>query len=240
VAVQADLLDAQDRRRLIDEVHSSLGEVSILVNNAAFTAPGRPAHPAAPPEIASAPPASADWPTFMTTPVRAFRRHFEFVHAAYELMQAFVPDMIHLGGGAIVNISSGASRMPGEGPYSSESDDAIPGYGTSKLALEHLTQCAARELQDRDIAINAVCPSRAIRTPGLEFFSATWDEYSSEEDFAEAVVRLCLVPSSEVTGRVMGHDDVLNGSFASYRHTLERARRPLFETASRPSRRPLC
>ncbi len=35
--------------------------------------------------------------------------------AAYELMQMVCPDMIEAGGGSIINISSVASRLPGDG-----------------------------------------------------------------------------------------------------------------------------
>lgn len=223
VAVQADLVVPMDRQRVIEEVHAALGPVTLLVNNAAFTAPGRPgSRPRpAPPQQAGA---KAAWPTFTGTPLRAFQRHFDMVHAAYDLMQMVVPDMVAHGGGAIVNISSGASRMPGDGPYTADSDGAIPGYGSSKLALEHLTQCVAHELQDGGVPVNALCPSKPIATPGQSYFAATWDEYGSDTDFAEAAVRLCTVAAAEVTGRVMGHEDVLDGSFRSYEHTIPLAR----------------
>lgn len=229
LAVQADLLVAEDRGRLVAEARDGLGPITILVNNAAFTAPGRPGSapvrarvaPEGKPEQAG----KASWPSFLGVPVRGYQRHFEMVYAAYELMQLVVPDMESERRGAIVNVSSGASRMPGEGPYTEASDAAIPGYGGSKLALEHLTQCVARELHDRGIPVNALSPSKPIPTPGQRYYAATWDELGSEADFAAAVVRLCLVPSSEVTGRVMGHEDVLNGSFSSYQHNIRPARR---------------
>src|SRR6478672_2668282 len=122
VAIRADLTNRDDLPRLVEEARDALGPISILVNNAAFTAPGRPPTPGAPtPQKKAgtkAPGLQADWPPFVGTPVHAFRRHFEIaVFAAYELMQLVVPDMIDAGGGAIVNISSIASRIPGVGPY---------------------------------------------------------------------------------------------------------------------------
>ncbi len=42
VAVRADLLVREDRARLVDEARAALGPITLLVNNAAFTAPGRP------------------------------------------------------------------------------------------------------------------------------------------------------------------------------------------------------
>ena len=49
VAVRADLTDRDDIARLVDEARDALGPITILVNNAAFTAPGRPPVPGAEP-----------------------------------------------------------------------------------------------------------------------------------------------------------------------------------------------
>ena len=170
VAVRADLTDRDDIARLVDESRDALGAIAILVNNAAFTAPGRPPVPGAErPAKAQKPPGGAKpgWPGFVSTPLTAYRRHFEIaVFAAYELMQLVCPDMIAAGGGSIINITSVASRLPGDGPYPERSGGVLPGYGGSKAALEHLTQCAAFDLADHNIAVNALSPSKAILTPG--------------------------------------------------------------------------
>jgi NAD(P)-dependent dehydrogenase (short-subunit alcohol dehydrogenase family) len=94
----------------------------------------------------------------------------------------------------------------------------LPGYGGGKAALEHLTQCAAYELADRNIAVNALSPSRAILTPGVAYYSREFDDYAPEAAFGEAAVRLALVDPTVVTGRVLGHEDVLDGSFRPYVH----------------------
>ena len=223
VAIRADLLEREDISRLVDEARAALGPITILVNNAAFTAPGRPPKPGEPPsekKTRSARSAKADWPAFVGTPLPAFRRHFEIaVFAAYELMQLVCPDMIAAGRGAIVNITSVASRLPGDGPYHDRSGGILPGYGGSKAALEHLTWCAAYDLQDRNIAVNALSPSQAMITPGLSYYSTDFDKIGSNEEFAEAAVRLALVDPHVVTGRTIGHLDVLNGSFRCYHRT---------------------
>ena len=245
VAIRADLLQSGDTTRLVAEARAALGPVTILVNNAAFTAPGRP--PKAGSEVVakavattsvgatmSAPstpmgvdPSStgagtatstkAEWPSFVSTPLAAYRRHFEIaVFAAYELMQMVVADMTAAGYGAIINITSGASRMPGDGPYPDRSEGMLPGYGGSKAALEHLTQCAAYDLADRNIAVNALSPSKAILTPGVAYYAKVFDDLGSEDDFGEAVVRLALVDPTVVTGKTIGHLDVLDGSLRPY------------------------
>jgi len=225
VAIRADLLEPGDRVRLAEEARAALGPITILVNNAAFTAPGRPPKPgveapvkAAPKAEGSAKPVRVDWPTFMNTPVHAYRRHFDMVFAAYELMQLIVPDMKAAGYGAVINVTSGASRMPGDGPYPDRSYGVLAGYGGSKVALEHLTQCAAYETADHNIAVNALSPSKAIITPGVQYYSKDFADTASESDFAEAAVRLALVDPEVVTGKVVGHADVLDGSFRPYVH----------------------
>ena len=57
VAIRADLTNRDDLPRLVDEARDALGPITILVNNAAFTAPGRPPTPGAPtpPKKAPAP-----------------------------------------------------------------------------------------------------------------------------------------------------------------------------------------
>jgi NAD(P)-dependent dehydrogenase (short-subunit alcohol dehydrogenase family) len=221
VAIRADLLVPEDRTRLVEEARAALGPITILVNNAAFTAPGRPPKPGAPasPKAAAKPAGAAqkaDWPTFLTTPMPAYRRHFEMVFAAYELMQMVTPDMEGAGYGAIVNITSGASRMPGDGPYPDRSYGVLAGYGGSKAALEHLTQCAAYEVAGRNIAVNALSPSKAILTPGVAYYSKVFDDLAPETEFAEAAIRLAMVNPAVVTGKVIGHADVLDGSFRPY------------------------
>ena len=220
VAVRADLTDRDDVSRLVAEARDALGAITILINNAAFTAPGRPPVPGAEPRAKAAKPPSAakpGWPGFVSTPLAAYRRHFDIaVFAAYELMQLVCPDMIDADGGSIINITSVASRLPGDGPYADRSGGVLPGYGGSKAALEHLTQCAAYDLAGHNIAVNALSPSKAILTPGLSYYAREFDETSSAEEFAAAAVQLVSVDPAAVTGRTIGHLEVLDGSFRPF------------------------
>ncbi|OBH41833.1 SDR family NAD(P)-dependent oxidoreductase [Mycobacterium mantenii] len=228
VAVRADLTDRDQVARLVESAREALGPIGILVNNAAFTAPGRPPAPGAQPRDKAAKPPGGDgkpagaagkpgWPGFVSTPLHAYRRHFEIaVFAAYELMQLVCPDMIEAGGGSIINITSVASRLPGDGPYADRSGGVLPGYGGSKAALEHLTQCAAFDLTDHNIAVNALSPSKPILTPGLSYYARNFDDTASEDEFARAAVELTLVDPAKVTGRTIGHLQVLDGSFRAF------------------------
>ena len=220
VAVRADLTDRDDVARLVESAREALGAITILVNNAAFTAPGRPPVPGAAPRAKPAKSASAakpGWPGFVSTPLQAYRRHFDIaVFAAYELMQLVCPDMLDAGGGSIVNVTSVASRLPGDGPYPERSGGVLPGYGGSKAALEHLTQCAAFDLADHHIAVNALSPSKPILTPGLSYYAGGFDDTASADEFAQAAVELTLADPSKVTGRTIGHLQVLDGSFRPF------------------------
>ncbi len=225
LAVRADVSQPDDRRKLVDEARQ-LGPITILVNNAAFTAPGRPPSADVPTSakrlVSSAKKsrtgvAKADFPTFLTTPLAAYQRHFQVgPFAAYELMQLIVPDMVEAAGGAIINISSGASRAPGEAPWAKQTSGLLPGYGGAKAALEHLTLCAAYELAARNITVNALSPSKAIPTPGLDYYYPVFTDVGSDTDFAEAVVRLAAASPQRVTGRILGHLDVLDGSYRPF------------------------
>ncbi|ULL09932.1 oxidoreductase [Mycobacterium liflandii] len=219
VEVRADLTDRDDVAALVTAARDSLGPITILVNNAAFTAPGRPPVPGAAPRAKSSRAAvgKPGWPGFVSVPLAAYRRHFETsVFAAYELMQLSCPDMIAAGAGSIINITSVASRLPGDGPYSDRSGGVLPGYGGSKAALEHLTQCAAFDLADHHIAVNALALSKPIPTPGLSYYAREFDDTASAEEFARAAVVLASVDADLVTGRTIGHHEVLDGSFRAF------------------------
>ncbi|MGB6762874.1 SDR family NAD(P)-dependent oxidoreductase [Mycobacterium sp.] len=224
VGIRADLLDRDDIARLVDQARDTLGPITILVNNAAFTAPGRPPKPGDPDGKARAKPVKAPagagkpgWPPLLGTPLGAYRRHFEIaVFAAYELIQLVCPDMMAAQSGSIINVTSVASRLPGDGPYPDRSAGVLPGYGGSKAALEHLTWCAAYDLQGHSIAVNALSPSKPILTPGLSYYAPGFDDVAQAEDFAQAAVELALVDPEVVTGRTIGHLQVLDGSFRSF------------------------
>ncbi len=222
VAIRADLLNREDIPRLVTEARTALGPITILVNNAAFTAPGRPPAAGEPtrgsvPKAARPAAVNADWPGLMSVPLAAYRRHFEIGPlATYELTQLVCPDMIDAGHGSIINITSVASRVPGDGPYPDVRGGVLPGYGGSKAALEHLTSCAAFDLQRHNIAVNALAPSRPIATPGLTYYRNEFASVSPEEEFARAVVELALIDPDMVTGRTIGHLEVLDGSFRPF------------------------
>jgi NAD(P)-dependent dehydrogenase (short-subunit alcohol dehydrogenase family) len=131
LAISADLTDRTAPRRVVDRVRQEWGAIEVLVNNAGV---GSSANP---------------------KPLVEFDDDFwelTFainVTAPYLLTKLVLPDMLRAGWGRIINIASINSKVP-----------ALHGaaYVASKHAIAGLTKAAAREVADRGITCNAVCP----------------------------------------------------------------------------------
>jgi 7-alpha-hydroxysteroid dehydrogenase len=217
-AIAADLANPDEVDTVIERARSALGPIGILVNNAALTIPGRP--PTAPRVTAShessvrrsAPTQSGPLRnSFLSFPLKGFRLHLEIgLFAAYRLMQCALPDMIEAGRGGIVNISSLAGFIPGEGPYRHPGAPGPIAYGGNKAALHHLTQSVAIEMQAYGIAVNALSPSEPVFTPGNLVAAAGETNWASPEEFAEATLRVAVADPQVTTGQLLWSDDVLH------------------------------
>jgi len=84
------------------------------------------------------------------------------------MIQAALPAMRRAGGGAIVNISSGAAVL-------GVNEFAV--YAATKAAIAHFTRTLAPELRRSNIRVNSVGPG-SVRTPMLGFDS---DELTPEQ-----------------------------------------------------------
>lgn len=81
------------------------------------------------------------------------------VKSMYRLIRAFLPGMLALGGGSIINMSSVAS-----------SAIAVPNrfvYGASKAAVIGLTKSVAADFVTKGIRCNAICPG-TVESPSLQ------------------------------------------------------------------------
>jgi 7-alpha-hydroxysteroid dehydrogenase len=207
IAVPCDVADADSLHGLVDAVHTQLGPVDILVNNAALTVPDRrPPGSAAPRGLSP-----REALSILNFPVSAYRRAFEVnLFGPYALIQLVLPDMVGRGSGNVVNVSSDAAHVPGPGPYPNPHGVPLHAYGNSKAALEHLTHTVAYELAARGIAVNAVLPSLPVATPGAEFAAGgDLGPTLDVERFVDAVQLLCEVPAAELTGVVGYSEDLL-------------------------------
>ncbi|MEU9192827.1 SDR family NAD(P)-dependent oxidoreductase [Streptomyces hundungensis] len=130
VTVRADTSQEADVERLFDTAAAELGPVTGLVNNAGVTGPlGR----------------LADART------EDLRRVLDVNLLGYLLCcRRAARDMAAVGGGAIVNISSGAATLGSPGEYVH--------YAASKAATDALTIGLSKELGQDRIRVNAVAP----------------------------------------------------------------------------------
>jgi NAD(P)-dependent dehydrogenase (short-subunit alcohol dehydrogenase family) len=147
LAVQTDLAREADLKRLVDAAVEHFGGVDILINNAAAT--------------------TGDiWSKRFLELTRAdWLSQFDVnVHAPFTLMQLVTPIMESRGGGRIINLSTGSGevfRLPEE-PRKLENVGgfslAVPGYYSSKRALDRLGNAVAPELARKNIAVIGMHP----------------------------------------------------------------------------------
>jgi NAD(P)-dependent dehydrogenase (short-subunit alcohol dehydrogenase family) len=147
IAVQTDLASEADLHRLIDTAVERFGGVDVLINNAAAT--------------------TGDiWSKrFLELTREDWLYQFAVnVHAPFTLMQRVTPIMEARGGGRIINLSTGSGevfRLPEE-PRKLESQGgfslAVPGYYSSKRALDRLGNSVAPELARKNIAVIGLHP----------------------------------------------------------------------------------
>jgi NAD(P)-dependent dehydrogenase (short-subunit alcohol dehydrogenase family) len=182
VLIKADLAQAREREALVEQVTDALGDIDILINNAAIT---------------------------YFTPVADFtEKRFKLmmevqVYAPFHLAQLVLPAMKARRQGWIVNISSGAGIDP-KPPYTARGRGGTV-YGMCKAALERFSTGLASEVFEDGIAVNAVSPG-LVDTPGVAVHGlindATRDRVQPIEYIAEAVYRLASGDPATLTGRV--------------------------------------
>jgi citronellol/citronellal dehydrogenase len=180
--IKADLAQARERERLVDEAKAAYGPIDILINNAAIT-------------------------YFMPVddfPEKRFKLMMEVqVYAPFHLAQLVLPTMRAKKQGWIVNISSPAGIDP-KPPYQGAGRGGTV-YGMCKAALERFSTGLASEVYGDGIAVNVVSPG-LVATPGVAVHGLinerTKDRVQPIEFIAEAVYRLASGDPSKMTGRI--------------------------------------
>jgi NAD(P)-dependent dehydrogenase (short-subunit alcohol dehydrogenase family) len=180
--IKADLAQASERERLVEEAVAAYGPIDVLVNNAAIT---------------------------FFTPVADFtEKRFKLmmevqVYAPFHLSQLVLPSMRERRQGWIVNISSGAGIHP-KAPYTTGGRGGTV-YGMCKAALERFTTGLASEVHGDGIAVNVVSPG-LVDTPGVAVHglinAATKDRVQPIKYIAEAVFQLATGDPKTMTGRI--------------------------------------
>ncbi len=187
--VKADVTEAKDVERLVDQAVQTYGRLDCAHNNAGIAGPVTQV---------------ADYPEEEWNRVIAINLKGVWLCMKYEL-----PQMLKQGGGAIINTASieGLVAVAGNSAY-----DA------SKHGVAGLTKTAAIEYARDNIRVNAVCPGYidtpmvqeyVQSIPGLEETTVGLHpigRIGKPEEIAEAVVWLCSDAASFVTGHTMTVD----------------------------------
>jgi NAD(P)-dependent dehydrogenase (short-subunit alcohol dehydrogenase family) len=120
-----------------------------------------------------------------------------------------IPVMLSQGGGAIVNVASGAGLVGFAG---------LPAYVASKHGVVGLTRASALEYAGQGIRINCICPG-STRTPMLEGFmggdekiermmrnAVPMRRLGRPEEIAAGIIWLCSDAASFVVGHALAVD----------------------------------
>ena len=128
LAIAGDVAVEDDVKSIVERVHSEVGPVDVLINNAGLSIRGSIVDMSV-----------GDFDRVMTVNVRG-----PFLMCKY-----IVPTMIERRQGNIINISSRQAKW-------TEANHIV--YGTSKAALDRFTLNMAEDLKPYNIAVNAMSP----------------------------------------------------------------------------------
>jgi 3-oxoacyl-[acyl-carrier protein] reductase len=128
VAIQGDVADPAVPAQLLEEVHSQLGPLAVLVNNAGVRADGLALSLS-----------DDDWQRVLDTNLGS----------TYRLTRAVLREMIRARFGRVINIASVIGPRANAGQAN---------YAASKAAVIAFTKTAAVEVARRGVTVNAVAP----------------------------------------------------------------------------------
>lgn len=173
-AVAVDLTDLDSRLALVPAAVELLGgPIDILVNNAA----------------------AAMYGSLLDFPLKRRRLTYEVnVHAPLDLAQLVLPSMLERGEGWIINVSSASAKLMAGPPFAQGHVTTIGLYGSSKAALDKITNTLASEVTHRGVRVMTVQPRAAVMSEGAQALVGdlvTDDQIESMEAMVESILVLC-------------------------------------------------
>jgi NAD(P)-dependent dehydrogenase (short-subunit alcohol dehydrogenase family) len=191
VAVRCDVTRGEDVKKALAKTVEVFGRLDFAFNNAGIE-PRKPAPTAEYEE--------EEWDRIFDINLRG----------VFLCMKHEIPLILKQGGGAIVNISSGAGLVGIKGS---------PAYTAAKHGVIGLTRAAALDYAAQNIRVNAVCPGY-IDTPMMGRFTGDTPEGRAKviaeepvgrmgrpEEIAAAVLWMC----SDAAAFMIGHAMVMDG-----------------------------
>jgi NAD(P)-dependent dehydrogenase (short-subunit alcohol dehydrogenase family) len=194
LAITTDIGDPTSVAALVEQTLKRYGQIDILVNNAAIT--GK--HPA------------YQRYGLLDTPLDFWRWLTEInLTAQFICLQTVARAMATKRRGAIVNVSSIAGLLPTPGDFT---------YSIGKAAVLMLTRCAAAELGQWNIRVNAVAPSGMLppgaSQPPISPHNLV-GRVADYTDIADVIAFLCSAESRFVDGQIITID---GGESVAARH----------------------
>jgi 3-oxoacyl-[acyl-carrier protein] reductase len=190
ICVAGDVTDAGAVGRMFDEVHSSMGPVSILINNAGIRRDG----------------------LGLTMSDDAWRDVMAAnLDGAFTCSRVALKDMLRARWGRIVNVGSVAGLRGSAGQAN---------YAAAKAGLIGLSKTLAREVAARGITVNVIAPGLVETEMTTSLDERRWDQMVKEiparragrpEEIGDLAGYLC----SESAGYVNGAVFVIDGGMAA-------------------------